>query len=297
PGDSVIIPAPFWTSYPDMVRMCGASSVVLPTLAAEDYSLTGAALRQALEQQPRARVLILCNPSNPSGCVSSEQSLLEIAAVLRDFPQVVVLSDEIYERLTYEPEHPHLSFAAIPGMHGRTVTINGFSKSHSMTGYRIGYLAAPLRVAKAAAKVQSQITSCASSVSQHAALAALSMPDGGSQWLRERLGELRGKRDLAYSLLQDIPGVSCPLPRGAFYLLPDVSSHFGKRMPATAGAAGVVVRDSTDLCLQLLRAEGVALVPGDAFGAPATVRISYAASEQLLQGALTRLGRFLAALE
>jgi aspartate/methionine/tyrosine aminotransferase len=193
------------------------------------------------------------------------------------------------------------------------------SKSHSMTGYRIGYSCAPLRISKAISKLQSQITSCASSISQHAAHFALtSMPQTNPGWMADRVGELQAKRDLAYTLLHSIPGVTCPKPMGAFYLLPDVSCYYGKRLPPLPHGTselldpsssssspsivveeeeGVIVSDSHVLCVQLLRREGVALVPGEAFGAPATVRISYAASSEVIAEAIHRLQKFLVSLQ
>lgn len=314
PGDRVIIPAPYWTSYPDMVKMCLATPLIVGTEASSDYTLSSSALRAALSSSSSGPVscLILCNPSNPTGCVSGQAALEDIAAVLRDFPSVVVLSDEIYERLTYE-DTPHVSFASLPGMFERTITINGFSKSHSMTGYRIGYSCAPLRISKAISKLQSQITSCASSISQHAAHFALTtMPLTNPSWMAERVEELQVKRDLAYTLLHSIPGVTCPKPMGAFYLLPDVSCYYGKKLPplshGTSSSSSssivveedeeaVIVSDSHVLCMQLLRREGVALVPGEAFGAPSTVRISYAASSEVITEAIHRLHKFLVSLQ
>jgi len=298
PGDHVVIPAPYWTSYPDMVKMCQATPLIVNTAASSDYTLTAVSLRAALSSHPSASCLILCNPSNPTGCVSGQAALEDIATVLRDFPSVMVLSDEIYERLTYE-ETPHVSFASLPGMFDRTITINGFSKSHSMTGYRIGYSCAPLRISKAISKLQSQITSCASSISQHAAHFALtSMPLTNPDWMADRVDELQLKRDLAYTLLHRIPGVSCPKPMGAFYLLPDVSCYYGKKLPRTSELdPDVSIVDSHVLCLQLLRREGVALVPGEAFGAPSTVRISYASSTEVISEAIDRLHKFLVSLQ
>ena len=354
PGDSVLVPSPYWPSYPDMVKMCQALPVDVETSARDGYALTGPALRRALASNPKTSAIILCNPSNPTGCVMSEKQLREVADILLDYPRVTIISDEIYERLTYDT--PHVSFASLPGMLHRTITINGFSKSHSMTGYRIGYAAAPLYIAKACGKLQSQMTSCASSIAQHAALAALNEVDDG--WMAARRGELQAKRDLAHRLVQALPHTQCGLPSGAFYLLFDVSYFFG-----SVTADGRAVRDSHDLCLELLRCEQVALgsgpslrltcthpflflflfcaillsciahitltlsciahiyecfptffagrahkqtnknkpnkniVSGDAFGAPKCIRLSYAASEALIEETIGRLGRFLASLK
>ena len=199
----------------------------------------------------------------------------------------MVISDEIYERLTYDV--PHTSFASLPGMFDRTVTVNGFSKSHSMTGYRLGYSASGTQVAKANSKIQSQMTSCASSISQYAGLVALrDVPDA---WMQERVQELKQKRDFAYSLLLKIPHISCPKPDGAFYLLPDISFYYNR-----STKNGKKVSNSHELCLELLREQGVALVSGDAFGADKCLRISYAASFDLIENSIVRLSSFLASL-
>lgn len=283
-----------------MVKLCQAEPVIVPTNAATDYTLSAEALRSVLEQHPQVSCIILCSPSNPTGCIASAASLQAVAAVLQDFPHVSVISDEIYEQLVYDGEQ-HTSFAALAGMMERTVTINGFSKSYSMTGYRIGYSAAPLRLSKAISKVQSQITSCASSISQYAATKALErMPLQNPNWMADRVAELQRKRDLAYELLLDIPGVICPKPSGAFYLLPDVSSFYGKRSGSTSGAAeaeAVAIGDSLTLCKELLRKTGVALVPGSAFGAENCIRISYAAEESLIRESISRLKSFLTSLQ
>ena len=287
PGDDVLIPAPYWPSYPDMVKMCNARPVPVRTLAKDGYVLTAASLREALQNNPKTSCIILCNPSNPTGGVADSENLLSLAAVLRDYPQVTVISDEIYERLTYDV--PHVSFAAIPDMLHRTITINGFSKSHSMTGYRIGYSASSVPIAQAMAKIQSQMTSCASSIGQDAAKIALL--DVKESWMEDRVKELKEKRDLAYSLLMKIPNITCPSPDGAFYLLPDVSKYYNKKT-----ADGKPITNSHDLCFELLRSHGVALVSGDAFGCDECIRLSYAASQELITDSITRLGAFLASL-
>ena len=287
PGESVLIPSPYWTSYPDMVKICNAKPVVVETIPQEGYALTAEALRAVLENNPSTSAIIICNPSNPTGCVMNQGQLEALAGVLRDFPKVTVIADEIYEHLTYGVEHT--SFAALPGMIDRTVVINGFSKSHSMTGLRVGYAAAPLHVAKACGKLQSQLTSCASSIGQYAAAKALRSMS--KDWLPARVRELEGKRELMYRLLLDIPGLECPKPDGAFYMLPDVSKYFGG-----STSSGTKVSNANDFCIELLREEGVALVPGEAFGADKCVRLSYAASEELIKESLRRLAKFVASL-
>ena len=293
--DEVLIIAPYWPSYPDMVRICGASPVILKATADNNYWPTPDELRAKLLNHPKTSAIILCNPSNPTGCVSKEDSLKDTAKILKEFPHITTISDEIYEQLCYD-DIKHVSLASIEGMKDHCVVINGFSKSHSMTGYRIGYAAAPIHVAKAMSKLQSQITSCASSVSQAASIAALSVPD---TWIDDRVIELQSKRDLAYNLLQEIDGITCVKPSGAFYLLPDISSYFGKMLytDSSEGGSGIVIDSSLTMCLELLRVYNVALVPGEAFGAPNTLRISYAASTSLIKTALSKFKQFLERLE
>lgn len=214
--------------------------------------------------------------------------MIGIAQVLREFPEVFVVSDEIYEQLCYEK--PARALATYEGMYDRTLTINGFSKSHSMTGYRLGYSASSVGTAKAISKLQSQMTSSASSISQAAALTALEKVS--PSWIEERRGELKEKRDFAYDLLMKIPNIKCPKPTGAFYLLPDVSHYFGGTTEA-----GRSVANSHEMCLELLREEKVALVSGDAFGADNCIRLSYATSFDTIEQAVVRLGKFLASLK
>lgn len=288
PNDEVIIPAPYWPSYPDMVKMCQANPVIVPTLAQDNYIISPETLLDSLKKHPKVKAIILCNPSNPTGGVADKNELMKLAEVLNEFPQVLVIADEIYEQLTYDTEH--ISFASMPDMFDRTVTINGFSKSHSMTGYRIGYAASPIDIAKGCSKLQSQMTSCASSIGQEAALAALEKvsPD----WIEQRRQELKSKRDIAYDLITSIPQVTCPKPKGAFYLLPEIACYFGKTT-----INGKTISNADDLCLELLREKQVALVSGDAFGAPGCIRLSYATSLELIREAITRLNDFLLSLK
>ena len=277
-GDEVIVPAPYWPSYPEMALLVGAEPVILDTAVEDGYLINPSKLEECLSDHPKAKVLMLCNPSNPTGGVHSAELLEEIAAVLRKFPDVVVLADEIYERLVYTEGGTCTAFASLPGMFHRTITINGFSKSHAMTGFRLGYLAAPARYAKAASVLQGQITSCASSVSQAAGVAALGeVPES---WLEDNASVMKEKRDYVLSELATMDGVSVAVPPdGAFYVLPDVSSYYGG--------------DDAALCLDLLKEKKLALVPGESFGAPGTVRISYATSMEELGVAMGKLREFL----
>jgi aspartate/methionine/tyrosine aminotransferase len=284
-GDLAIIPAPFWPSYPEMVTLAGGTPIILNTKQDDGYLINPASLRSMLEQEGDAvKLLFLCNPSNPTGGVHDQAALEAIAAVLKDFPQVVVLADEIYERLVYasddgdDPSTQHVSFASIDGMFERTITINGMSKAYAMTGYRLGYMAAPAYIAKACTTIQSQLTSCASSISQAAGVAALlKVPE--SEMIKN-VKIMKEKRDYVIQELRSMDNVSLMVPpTGAFYVLPDVSHYYDG--------------DDTQLCIDLLKSKKLALVPGSSFGAPGTVRISYATSMQELELAMSKLRDFL----
>jgi aspartate/glutamate/aspartate-prephenate aminotransferase len=275
-GDKVIVPAPYWPSYPEMVALVGAESIIVETNAESGYLITPDTLRSTLEAHPGVKLLILCNPSNPTGGVYQLEKLREIATVLKDYPHVLVLADEIYERLVYSGDCP--SFAAMDGMFGRTMTVNGFSKAYAMTGMRLGYVAAPQPLAKAITTIQSQLTSCAGSISQAAGVAALTQVEDAE--LDANVEIMRAKRDYVLAELAKMPGVSVAMPpNGAFYVLPDVSGYFDG--------------DDTLLCLELLKAKKLALVPGSSFGAPGTVRLSYATSMDELETAMSKMKEFL----
>lgn len=275
-GDQVLIPTPYWPSYPEMVALVGAEPVFVETKAQDGFLLTPQALDASLKANPKIKLLILCNPSNPTGGVHNEERLVELTKVLDKYPQVAVLADEIYERLAYNGEPP--AFASMPNMFGRTLTVNGFSKAYAMTGMRLGYLAAPAKLAKAVTTIQSQLTSCAGSVSQAAGIAALTQVS--DEELFANVEVMKEKRDYVLGELESMNGVSVAVPpQGAFYVLPDVSGYFGG--------------DDTELCLELLKQKKLALVPGSSFGAPGTVRISYATSMEELQVAMNKLAEFL----
>lgn len=282
-GDEVLIPAPYWVSYPEMARMAGASPVILDTTASANFLLSPKQLAGALT--PRSRLLILCSPSNPSGAVYPPEALAALAEVVAAHPRLLVLSDEIYEYITYSPAR-HVSFGTLPDMFERTLTVNGFSKAYAMTGWRLGYLAAPHHFAKAAAVIQSQSTSGASSIAQHAGVAALEMGPGGGPLVAAMVAAFRERRDYVVQRLQQIPGVVLAPPQGAFYVLPDVSAFVGPGAEAKGWGA---VPDVDALCRYLVEKANVALVPGDAFGAATCIRISYAASLETLGEALDRL--------
>ena len=283
-GDEVLVPAPYWVSYPEMARFSGAAPVEVSTGVENEYRLTPEQLDDALTE--RTRVLILCSPSNPTGTVYPPEELAALAEVVRDYEHVYVVSDEIYEHVLYDAEHR--AFASFPDMKDRTITVNGFSKAYAMTGWRLGYMAAPEPIAQAAAKVQGQFTSAPCSITQKAGVAALEMDKGP---VHEMVAAFRRRRDAVLRRLRAIDGVRCPTPEGAFYLYPDVSSFFGAEAPD-----GSTIEDSGDLCFYLLEEHDVALVPGPAFGAPDGLRLSYASSMEDLETALDRIEAGLAAL-
>ncbi|GBG00261.1 aspartate aminotransferase, partial [Raphidocelis subcapitata] len=247
PGDEVIIPAPYWVSYPEMVKLAGATPVVLDTTPESGFMVTGEQLAAALT--PRSRLIILCTPSNPTGAVYPIERLRELAAVVAPHPRLLVLSDEIYEAITYAPAAHH-SFAALPGMWGRTLTVNGFSKSFAMTGWRLGYLAAPQRFADAAAAIQSQSTSGASSISQAAGVAALALGPRGGAPVAAMVEAFEARRDYIVGRLREIPGIKLAEPQGAFYVLPEMSAFFG---PGAAAEGYGPVPDADALAMYLMR--------------------------------------------
>lgn len=285
PGDEVLIPAPYWTSYPDIVTVCGGRPVILPTSAATGFRVTPDQLRAAIG--PKTRWLLLNSPSNPSGAVYAQTDLEALAEVLRAAPHVGIMVDEIYQHICYVPFH---SFRAVaPDLAERTLIINGVSKSHAMTGWLIGWGIGPKRLISAMIAVQSQITSGASSVGQAAATAALT---GDQQLLAERCDDFRARRDMMVAALNATELLRCPTADGAFYLFPDCTAAFGTRT-----RDGRPIATDADFCEALLAAEGVALVPGRAFGTPGHIRLSYAYSRASLSEAATRIARFCASLE
>ena len=281
PGDEVLIPAPYWVSYSDLVAMTGASYVLIPTRLEDGFKMKPAELRAAIT--PRSRMLMLNSPSNPTGAVYTRAELEAIADVVLE-TGISVLSDEIYEQLVYGDAKGTCFATLRPGLADRTITISGVSKTYAMTGWRIGWSAGPLPVIKAMGNVQSQETSCPCSVSQAAAIAAL---DGDQSCVEEMRVEFQARRDLVFGLLAKIPGVETFVPEGAFYAFFDVSAHFGRTL------GGKEVTDSTNFCLAALDSAQVNLVPGAAFGAEGYVRLSYATSREQIRGGLERLEKFL----
>jgi aspartate aminotransferase len=277
PGDEVIIPAPYWVSYSDLVEMTGATFVLVPTKAESDFKMTPAQLRASLS--PKSRLLMLNSPANPTGTVYTRQELEALADVVLESP-VAVLSDEIYEQLVYG-EAQSTCFATLrPELPERTITISGVSKTYAMTGWRMGWAVGPAHVIKAMGNVQSQETSSPSSISQYAALAAL---EGDQKCVEEMRREFEARRDLVSRRLREMPRIRCTLPTGAFYAFFDVSGHFGRSV------GGKAIATSADFCQVALEKGHVNLVPGSAFGAEGYVRLSFAASREQLNGGLDRL--------
>ena len=284
PGDEVIIPTPAWVSYVQMVNLAGGTNVLVPAGIDQDFKITPQQLRDALT--PKTRMIILCSPSNPTGSVYSRSELKALAEVLADYPDVLVVADEIYEHINYIGGHE--SIAQFDCIKDRVAIINGVSKAYAMTGWRIGYIAAPLWLAKAITKLQGQYTSGASSIAQKAAEAAYTGPQDCVETMRKAFER---RRDLMVKMLGEIPGVNINVPQGAFYVFPEVKSFFGKR------CGDVEIKDAGDLALYLLNEAHVATVSGDAFCCPGHIRMSYATSDDNLREAATRIKAALAKLQ
>jgi aspartate aminotransferase len=281
PGDEVLIPTPYWVSYSDLVTMTGASFKLIPTRLEDAFKMTPAQLRAA--RSPRSRLLMLNSPGNPTGAVYTRRELEALADVVLE-TDLAVLSDEIYERLVYGDAKATCFATLRPGLAERTITISGVSKTYAMTGWRIGWACGPAALIKAMGNVQSQQTSCPSSISQYAALAAL---DGDQECVERMRKEFEARRELVCGRLAQMRGIKSFVPPGAFYAFFDVSAHFGRAL------AGRKVTDSAAFCLAALEGAHVNMVPGSAFGAEGFVRLSFAASREQLQGGLDRLEKFL----
>ncbi|MDR1337214.1 MAG: pyridoxal phosphate-dependent aminotransferase [Tannerella sp.] len=283
PGDEVIVPAPYWVSYVEMVKLAGGTNVVVTAGIEQDFKITPSQLEAAIT--PRTKALILCSPSNPTGSVYTGDELHALAQTLAGHPDIIILSDEIYEHIRYAGRHE--SIVRCPGIKDRAVVINGVSKAYAMTGWRIGFIAAPLWIAKAVNKLQGQYTSGPSSIAQKAAAAAFT---GDRQCVEDMRQAFLRRRDLALRLLREIPDVKVNVPQGAFYLFPEVGAYLGK----SAGAYRV--SNVVDLAMYLLEAGHVATVGGAAFGAPTCIRLSYATSDERLTEAFGRIREALAKL-
>ncbi|XP_066307534.1 bifunctional aspartate aminotransferase and glutamate/aspartate-prephenate aminotransferase-like [Miscanthus floridulus] len=289
PGDEVLIPAPYWVSYPEMASVADATPVILPTNISENFLLRPELLAKKINE--KSRLLILCSPSNPTGSVYPKEFLEKIADIVKKHPRLLVLSDEIYEHIIYQSAK-HTSFASLPGMWERTLTVNGFSKAFAMTGWRLGYLAAPIHFVAACGKIQSQFTSGASSISQKAGLAALNLGYAGGEAVSTMVKAFQERRDYLVKNFQELPGVKISEPQGAFYLFIDFSAYYGSEVEGFG-----TIKNSESLCIFLLEKAQVALVPGDAFGDDKCIRISYAASLTTLQTAMAKIKEAVALLK
>lgn len=283
-GDEVIIPTPYWVSYPQMVKLAGGNPVIVKAGFDQNFKMTAAQLEAAIT--PKTKMLILCSPSNPTGSVYTQDELDKLAEVILRHDDLFVLSDEIYEHINYVGQNA--SIASCPGMKERTVICNGVSKAYAMTGWRLGWVAAPEWIAKGISKLQGQYTSGTSSVSQMAAVEAYT---GSQDCVAEMREAFRRRRDLIVELAKDIPGLEVNVPEGAFYLFPKCSSFFGKK------DGDRVINNTNDLAMYLLEVGHVATVGGDAFGDPECFRMSYATSDENIREALGRIKQTLAMLK
>ncbi len=283
PGDEVIVPAPYWVSYVEIVKVAEGTPVVINAGIENDFKINGKQLEAAIT--PKTKMLIFSTPCNPTGSVYTKEELKDLADVLKKHPQIVVISDEIYEHINFIGKHE--SLAQFPEVYNQVVTINGVSKAWAMTGWRLGYIGAPKVIADACNKVQGQFTSGTCSITQKAAIAAMK---ADPSVLKDMIAAFNNRRKLVLSALNEMPGVNANVPVGAFYVFPEISSFFGK------SHNGFTVHNADDMCMYLLSEALVALVTGDAFGDPNCIRISYAASEETLTEAMKRMKEALAKL-
>ena len=280
-GDEVILPAPYWVSYSEIVKLSGGIPVEVPTTIENDFKITPQQLEAAIT--PKTKMIWYSSPCNPSGSVYSREEFTAIAQILEKYPNIFVIADEIYEHINFSGTF--CSIASIPGMFNRTITVNGVAKAFAMTGWRIGYIGAPEFIAKACTKMQGQVTSGANSIAQRATITAL---EANPNVLKYMVDAFHSRRDLVVRLIREIPGLKINVPEGAFYVFPDVSSYFGKTL------RGKTLNNADDFSMYLLSEANVATVTGDAFGNPNCIRFSYAASEELLTEALRRIKEVLA---
>ncbi len=276
PGDEILLPAPYWVSYSAIAILAEAKYVEIPSTIETDFKITPEQLEAAIT--PKTKMIFFNSPNNPSGTVYTESEFRALAKVLEKYPDIYILSDEIYEHINYG--EPNFSFAAIENMYDRTITVNGVAKAFAMTGWRIGYIGAPAWIAKACTKMQGQITSGANCIAQRATITALDAPISKIQFMVDEFYE---RRNLVLNLINDINGITANEPKGAFYVFPDISYYFGKTIN------GYTINNASDFSLFLLEKANVATVTGEAFGAPNNIRLSYAASTQDLKEALKRI--------
>lgn len=280
-GDEVILPAPYWVSYYEIIKLSGGIPIEVPTTVESDFKITPQQLEQAIT--PKTKMIWYSSPCNPSGSVYNREELTALAKVLEKYPGIYVVSDEIYEHINFSGTF--CSVASIPGMFDRTITVNGVAKAFAMTGWRIGYIGAPENIAKACTKMQGQVTSGANSIAQRATITAV---DADPSVLNDMVAAFKNRRDLVVGLVKEIPGFKLNVPEGAFYVFPDISFYFGKTL------RGKLIANADDFSMYLLSEANVATVTGDAFGNPNCIRISYATSEEQLTEAIKRIREALA---
>lgn len=281
PGDEVLLPAPYWVSYSAIATLAEAKSTIIPTSIENDFKITPQQLENVIT--PQTKLIMFNSPNNPSGTIYTEEEYRALGKVLEKYPDIYILSDEIYEHINYGT--PHFSLAAIPSLYDRTITVNGVAKAFAMTGWRIGYIGAPKWIAKACNKMQGQITSGANCIAQRATITALEAPVSNIQYM---IDEFKNRRELIIALLTQIPGIKLNQPQGAFYVFPDISTYFGKTL------RGKTIENASDFALYLLEEAHVATVTGDAFGNSKCIRISYAASVEHIKEAIARIAQALA---
>ena len=280
PGDEVLLPAPYWVSYSAIATLSEAKSIIIPSTIETDFKITPDQLEHFIT--PKTKLIMFNSPNNPSGTIYSEEEYRALGKVLEKYPDIFILSDEIYEHINYGT--PHFSFASIKTLYDRTITVNGVAKAFAMTGWRIGYIGAPDWVAKACNKMQGQITSGANCIAQRATIAAVSAPISSIKYM---IDEFATRREIIINLLSGIPGFKLNQPQGAFYVFPDISYYFGREI------GGNKIENASDFALFLLEEAHVATVTGEAFGNDNCIRISYAASEQNIRIAVSRIEKAL----
>ncbi len=281
PGDEVLLPCPYWVSYSAIATLCEAKSVEIPSSIENNFKITPAQLESAIT--PKTKLILFNSPNNPSGVMYSKKEYEALGKVLDKHPNIFIMSDEIYEHINYDAKP--FSIAAIPSLYDRTITVNGLAKAFAMTGWRIGYIGAPEWIAKACTKLQGQITSGTNCIAQRAAITAVLAPIEKIQYM---VDEFKTRRDMIIDLLRAIDGFNVNVPEGAFYVFPDVSAFFGKKLK------GNLIKNASDFAMYLLEQANVATVTGEAFGAPDCIRISYAASEAQIREAISRIAKALA---
>ncbi|MFK7002609.1 aspartate aminotransferase [Flavobacterium covae] len=275
-GDEVVLPAPYWVSYFEIIKLSGGTPIEVPTSVTSNFKITPAQLEAAIT--PKTKMMWFSSPCNPSGSVYSKEELEALAEVLKKYPNIYVVSDEIYEHINYTGNY--YSIGSIPGMENNVITVNGVAKAFAMTGWRMGYIGAPEFIAKACTKMQGQVTSGANTIAQRATKAAV---EANPEAIKYMVDSFEKRRGIVYQLLSEIPGFKLTMPEGAFYFFPDVSEYFGKTL------RGKEIKDANDFAMYLLAEANVATVTGDAFGNPNCIRLSYATSEELLREAIKRI--------